>query len=131
VAYEKGETYLTHMFLLLLTSKVRISIGSLPTPLCSCHLFGVRQKYLTIWQHNCEWISWRGKFVLERPSSETQNIAFATERWSIEHRAFAVETYFKKKKTTILSLGLSRYFVYTSIFFGMTVSLVTTLYCCG
>jgi len=53
-----------------------------------------RQKYLTIWQHSCESNCWRGEFVLERPSSETQNISVAMECWSVEHRAFAVETYF-------------------------------------
>jgi len=56
-------------------------------------MYRVRQKYLTIWQHSCEWNRWRGEFVLERPSSETQSISFAMERWSVEHRAFAVETY--------------------------------------
>jgi hypothetical protein len=33
--------------------------------------------------------------VLERHSRETQSISVAMERWSVEHRAFAVETYFK------------------------------------
>jgi len=54
----------------------------------------VRQKYLKIWQHSCEWNLWRGEFLLERPSSETQSILVAMERWSVEHRAFAMETYF-------------------------------------
>ena len=45
-------------------------------------------------QHSCEWNSWRGGFVLERPPSETQSISVAMELWSVEHRAFAVETYF-------------------------------------
>jgi hypothetical protein len=40
---------------------------------------------------------WRGKFVLHRPSSETQSISVAMERWSVEHRVFAVETIFKNK----------------------------------
>jgi hypothetical protein len=57
-------------------------------------IYGVRQKYLTIWQHSCEWNRWRGEFVLERPSSETQSISVAMECWSVEHRAFAVETCF-------------------------------------
>jgi len=57
-------------------------------------LYRVQQKYLTIWQHSCEWKRWRGEFDLERPSSETQSISVAMERWSVEHRAFAVETYF-------------------------------------
>ena len=51
------------------------------------------QKYLTIWQHSCQWNRWRGEFFLERSSSETQSISVATERWSVEHRAFAVEMY--------------------------------------
>ena len=56
-------------------------------------LYRVRQKYLTIWQHSCEWNRRRGECVLERPSSETQSISVAMERWSVQHRAFAVETY--------------------------------------
>ena len=53
-----------------------------------------QQKYLTIWQHSCEWNRWRGEFVLERPSSETKSISVAMECWSVGHQAFAVETYF-------------------------------------
>jgi hypothetical protein len=36
-------------------------------------------------------VAW-GEFVSERPSSQTQNISIAIECWSVEHRAFAVET---------------------------------------
>ena len=54
----------------------------------------VRQKYLTIWQYSCEWNLWRGEFLLERPSSETQSISVAMERLSVEHLTFAVERYF-------------------------------------
>jgi hypothetical protein len=57
-------------------------------------LYRVRQKYLTIWQHSCEWNRWHGEFVLESPSSETQSISVAMQCWSVQHRAFAVETYF-------------------------------------
>jgi hypothetical protein len=56
-------------------------------------MYRVRQKYLTILQNSCEWNLWRGKFVLERPSSETQSISVAMERWSVEYRVFAEETY--------------------------------------
>ena len=90
--------------------------------------YRVQQKYLTIWQHSCEWNCWRGKFVFERPSSGTQGISVAMERWSEEHWAFAVEMYIK---TTILSFWLSWYFVGTSTFIGTAVSLVAKLYCCG
>jgi len=48
-------------------------------------------------QNSCEWNRWRGEFVLERPSSETQSISVAIERWSVQHRAFAEETYLKKQ----------------------------------
>ena len=89
----------------------------------------VRQKYLTIWQHSCEWNCWRGEFVLERPSSETQSISVAMERWSVQHRAFAVETFFKKQRfcrcdsaDTSLALQYS---------LERVVSLVAILYCCG
>ena len=34
-------------------------------------MYKFRQKYLTIWQHSCEWNRWGGEFVFERPSSET------------------------------------------------------------
>ena len=57
-------------------------------------LYRVHQKYLAIWRHNCEWNRWCGEFVLERPSSETRSISVAVECWSVEHWAFAVETYF-------------------------------------
>jgi hypothetical protein len=63
-------------------------------------IHSVRQKYLTILQNSSEWNRWRGEFVLERSSSETQSISVAMERWSVEHRAFAVETF---SKTTNLS----------------------------
>jgi hypothetical protein len=59
------------------------------------------QKYLMILQNSSEWNHWCGEFVLERSSSETQSISIAMEPWYVEHRAFAVEAYFKK--TTILS----------------------------
>jgi hypothetical protein len=58
-------------------------------------------QYLTIWQHGCEWNRWRGGFDLERSSSETQSISVAMERWSVEHRAFAVETFFKNNDSVI------------------------------
>jgi len=72
-----------------------------------------------IWRfgNSCEWNCWRGEFVLESSSSETQSISVANERWSVEHRAFAVETYLKK---TNLS-WLRGYFVGTSIFIGTSV----------
>jgi len=56
--------------------------------------YRICQNYLTIWQHSCEWNRWCGEFLLERPSSETQNISVAMEYWSVEHRDFVVETYF-------------------------------------
>jgi hypothetical protein len=43
----------------------------------------VRQKYLTICQHRYEWNCWRGEFVFEWPSSETQSISVAMESWSV------------------------------------------------
>jgi transposase len=78
----------------------------------SCHqpqvfsvlsIYKVRQKYLTIWQHSFEWNCWRGDFVFERPSSETQSISVAMERWSVGHRNFAVETYFKNNDSVALT----------------------------
>ena len=42
-----------------------------------------------------------GEFVLERSTSETENISVAIERWSAEHRAFAVETIFKNDDSVL------------------------------
>jgi hypothetical protein len=57
------------------------------------HRYRVQQKYTAIWQNSSEWNCWRREFVLERSSSETQSISVAMKHWSVEHRAFAVETY--------------------------------------
>jgi hypothetical protein len=65
------------------------------------YVYRVRQKYLTILQNSCEWNRWRGEFVLEHPSSETQSISVAVKHWSIEHRAFAVETYLKNNDPVV------------------------------
>jgi hypothetical protein len=46
-----------------------------------------------ILQNSSEWNRWRGEFALDRSSSATQSISVAMERWSVEHRAFVVETY--------------------------------------
>jgi hypothetical protein len=54
-----------------------------------------------ILQNSCEWNRWHGEFVLERPSSETQSISVAMKRLSVEHRAFAVEMYFKNKDSVL------------------------------
>ena len=72
--------------------------------------YRVRQKYLTILQNSSEWNRWRGEFVLERPSSETQSISVAMERWSVEHRAFAVETYFKNIDSVLTQRIFRRHF---------------------
>jgi hypothetical protein len=72
-------------------------------------MYRVRQKCLTIWQSSCEWNRWLGEFVLERScsSSETQSISVAMERWSVEHRAFAVAMYFKNNGS-VLTQGIFR-----------------------
>jgi hypothetical protein len=66
-------------------------------------IYRVRQKYLTIWQHSCEWNRWCGEFVLESSSSETQSISVVMEHWSVEHRVFAVETYFKNSDSVVVT----------------------------
>jgi hypothetical protein len=48
--------------------------------------------------------------VFERPSGETQSISVAMERWSLEHRAFAVETYFKNNDYVVTQKIFSRHF---------------------
>ena len=53
---------------------------------------------MTILQNSCECNRWRGKFVLERSSSETQSISVAMERWSVEHRAFRYGDGFQKQR---------------------------------
>jgi len=64
-------------------------------------LYRVWQKYLTILQNSCEWNRWHGEFFLERSSSETRSISVAMERWSVEHRAFAMEVYFKNNDSVL------------------------------
>jgi hypothetical protein len=73
-------------------------------------MYRVRQKYLTILQSSCEWNRWCGEFVLERPSSETQSISVAMERWSVQHRAFAVESYFKNNDSFVSQKIFRRHF---------------------
>jgi len=73
-------------------------------------LYRVRQKYLTIWQHNCERNCWCGEFVFKRPSSEAQSISVAMEHWSVEHRAFTVETYFKNDSVVLTQWICLRHF---------------------
>ena len=72
--------------------------------------YRVRQKYLTTLQNSCECNRWRGEFVLERSSSENQRISVAMERWSVEHRAFAVETYFKNNDSVLIQRIVRRHF---------------------
>jgi hypothetical protein len=66
-------------------------------------MYRLRQKYLTIWQHSCEWNRWRKHFDLERSSSDIQSISVAMERWSVEHQNFAVETYFKNSDSVVVT----------------------------
>jgi hypothetical protein len=81
-------------------------------------VYRVWQKYLTIWQHSCEWNCWPGEFVLECPFSETQSISVGIERWSVEHQAFCCGDIFQKQRLCHCDSG---YFVSTSIFIGMSV----------
>jgi len=72
--------------------------------------YRVRQKYLMILQNSCEWNRWGGEFILERSASETQSISVAMGRWSVEHRAFAVETYFKNNDSVLTQRIFRRHF---------------------
>ena len=74
------------------------------------YIYRFRQKYLTILQNSCEWNRWCGKFALERSSNETQSISFGMERWSVQHRAFAVETYFKNNNSVLTQMIFRRHF---------------------
>jgi hypothetical protein len=74
------------------------------------NLYRVRQKYLTILRNRCEWNRWHGEFVLERSSSETRSISVAMERWSVDHRAFAAETYFKNNDSVVTQRIFHRHF---------------------
>jgi len=76
--------------------------------------YTVRQKYLTILQNSYELNRWRGEFVLERSSGETQSISVAMERWSVEYRAFAVETYFKNNDSVLTQEDISSALQYSS-----------------
>jgi hypothetical protein len=75
----------------------------------SCN-YMVRQKYLMILQHSCEWNRWCGEFFLQRSSSETQSVSASMERWSVDHRAFAVETIFKTKDSVLTQRIFRRHF---------------------
>jgi hypothetical protein len=66
-------------------------------------LYRFRQKYLMIWKHSCKWNRWRRELVLESTSSEIQSISVAMERWSVEDRAFALETYLKNNDSVIVA----------------------------
>jgi hypothetical protein len=57
-----------------------------------------------------QWNRWRGEYVLERSSSETQSISVTIERWSVEHRAFAVETYLKNNDSVLTQRIFRRHF---------------------
>jgi hypothetical protein len=65
-------------------------------------------------QNSCEWNRWRGEFVLERSFTETQSISVAMECWSVEHRAFAVETYFKNNDSVSTQEDISSALQYSS-----------------
>ena len=51
-----------------------------------------------------------GDLSFERSSSETQGISVDMERWSVEHRAFAVETIFKNNDSVLTQTIFRRYF---------------------
>ena len=72
--------------------------------------YTVQQKYLTILQNGFEWNRWRGEFVFERSSSATQSVSVAMGRWSVEYRAFAVETYFKNNDSVLTEMIFRRHF---------------------
>ena len=73
-------------------------------------IYRVRQKYLMILQNSWEWNLWRGKFVFEGSSNKTQSISVAMERWSVEHRVFAVETYLKNNYSVLTQRIFRRHF---------------------
>ena len=62
----------------------------------------------TLFWNSGEWNRWRGEFVLERSSSETESISVAMERWSVEHRAFAVETIFENNDSVVVTQMIFR-----------------------
>jgi transposase len=66
-----------------------------------------------------------GEFVFERLSSETQSISVAMERWSVEHRAFAVETYFRNNDSVVLAQRVFRR--YFNIHWNDSVSIGNTV----
>jgi len=94
------------------------------SPSTAYYLYRVRQKYLTILQNSCEWNRWHGEFVLQCSSSQTQSISVAMECWSVQHRAFAVETYLKNKDFCLDSEDILSALQYSSEW----VSLVTLLF---
>jgi hypothetical protein len=49
-----------------------------------------------------------GNLSLERPSSEIQSISVYMERWSLDHWAFAVETYLKNSDSVVVTERIFR-----------------------
>ena len=62
----------------------------------------------TLLRLNCKWTCWRGEFVLECPSSETQSISVTMEHWSVEYPDFGVETYFKNNDSVVVTQRIFR-----------------------
>jgi len=73
--------------------------------------------------NSCKWNRWRGEFVLERFSSETQSISFAMERWS-RASGFCCGDVFKKQRFCLDSKDISSALQYSS----EQVSLVAILH---
>jgi hypothetical protein len=68
-------------------------------------LYRAGQNYLTILQNSCEWNRWHGNLSLR-----AQSISVAMVRWSVEHGAFAVETYFKNNDSVLTQRIFRRHF---------------------
>ena len=45
-----------------------------------------------------------------RSTSETQSVSVAMERWSVQHRAFAMEAYFKNNDSVVTQKIFRRHF---------------------
>ena len=77
-------------------------------------LYRVRQKYLTILQNSCEWNRWRGEFVLERSSSETQSISICHRALVCRASGFCCGDVFQKQRFCLDSENISSAIQYSS-----------------
>ena len=77
-------------------------------------VYRLRQKYLTILQNSCDWNRWRGEFVLERSSSETQKHFSGHGALVCRASGFCYGDVFQKQRLCLDSEDISSAIQYSS-----------------